>query len=381
MKNARLALAVALATTLTAVAATSAPAKPTATAAPSCSAPQFGLLAPITGPAAGIGKDQQTWARFAVSEFNKNNGTKMKMIEGDTMLDAKEAATVAQQFASNSNIVGVVGPAGSQEVLATAPIFRRGGMVFVSMSATRTDLTTGRLAGFYRVVPTDRVQSATIAGFIGKTLKLKKAFVVDDQSAYSVPLADGIVANLKANGVDATRESVAQTVVDFSALVSKVSDDTDVVVLPWQLAKNAQLFGQQLKEQGKKALVVGSDGVYSPGEFTISGSYVASFWPDVRKVPSAKSAVAGYSAKYGSNFGTFGPATYQAVQVMMAAIQVACRDGVVTRAEMRREVARTNLPTSLLGIPISFTRTGDVVGLQWSLYKVVGGSYNWIRVK
>jgi ABC-type branched-subunit amino acid transport system substrate-binding protein len=72
-------------------------------------------------------------------------------------------------------------------------------------------------------------------------------------------------------------------VTDFSSLVSKIGDDIDVVYLPWQIAANAQIFGQQMKEQGKKAVIFGSDGLDS-GDFKITGSYVSAFAPDIRGI-------------------------------------------------------------------------------------------------
>ena len=75
-----------------------------------------------------------------------------------------------------------------------------------------------------------------------------------------------------------TRNSVNQKVTDFSALVSKIGDEIDVVYLPWQIAANGQIFGQQMKEQGKKAVIFGSDGLDS-GDFKIQGAYISAFAP------------------------------------------------------------------------------------------------------
>ncbi len=58
-----------------------------------------------------------------------------------------------------------------------------------------------------------------------------------------------------------------------------------MVVLPWQVAANAQQFGRNLAEQHKKAVIFGTDGLFSPGTFTITGSYVSSFGPDITAIP------------------------------------------------------------------------------------------------
>src|SRR5207253_5034747 len=82
----------------------------------------IGMMAPITGPAASIGDDQLHWAQFYVQTWNAKHKLKIKLTQGDTQLDPSKASVVAQQFASNSGMVGVIGPAGSQEVVASSPI-------------------------------------------------------------------------------------------------------------------------------------------------------------------------------------------------------------------------------------------------------------------
>src|SRR5258708_7461711 len=132
----------------------------------------IGMLAPITGPAASIGSDQLHWAQFYITQWNKVKGhVKLKLAQGDTQLDPSKASTVAQSFASNSAIMAVIGPAGSDEVQAVAPILKKAGLAFTSGSATRVSLTDGTLKGsFFRVVPNDGVQGPTAASYMTSTL-------------------------------------------------------------------------------------------------------------------------------------------------------------------------------------------------------------------
>jgi branched-chain amino acid transport system substrate-binding protein len=226
-----------------------------ANSAADCTA-SIGVMAPITGDAAELGEEQRNWAQFGLDRFNKENGTKLKMVEGDTQLDPGQASTVAQQFVSNDAIVGVVGPAGSQEIEAAGPLFDRAGMGFVSQSATATELTeSGDYPTFSRVVPQDAVQGPTDAKYMIDELGVKKVLIVDDQTSYSTGIADVLEDELKKGDVQTSRESVNQKQTDFSAIVSKISDDTDVVFLPWQIAANAQQLGKQMQEQGKDALI------------------------------------------------------------------------------------------------------------------------------
>ena len=339
------------------------------TAAPSidCDDAKIGFMGPITGDAAFIGKEQLGFAKYAIRRLGKRNIT---LVEGDTQLDPAQASTVGARFHADTDILAVVGPAGSQEVLAVAPIFKRAARLpFISGSATRTSLTNGSIPNFFRVVPNDSVQSPTIARYVRGTLKAKKVFIVDDQTAYSRPLANGVQANLRAGGVQIERTSVNQKVTDFSALVSRIDDDVDVVFLPWQIAANAQIFGQQMKEQGKDAIIFGSDGLDS-GDFKIQGSYVSAFAPDIRGIKGNAAFIRGYRAKFVSNFG---PPIYVATQAAILAIQKACADGDATRAEVQRNLKRTSIARTVLGARLQFTARGDVKGSKFYIFKLGAG--------
>jgi len=138
---------------------------------------KIGAAIPITGPAASIGIDQLHWAQFFVTRWNATHKKlKVSMAQGDTQLPNVAAATsVAQTFASDSKLLGVVGPAGSQEVIGTTAIFRGAGLGFVSGSATKTTLTDGSRKGFFfRVVPTDAQQGPRIAAYATSKLKVKR---------------------------------------------------------------------------------------------------------------------------------------------------------------------------------------------------------------
>ncbi|MGH3006047.1 MAG: branched-chain amino acid ABC transporter substrate-binding protein [Gaiellaceae bacterium] len=345
-----------------------------------CSA-AIGIMGPFTGDAASIGQEQLNWSRFAIDTFNEENGTDFTLVEGDTQLDPAQASTVAPQFVSNGDIVGVVGPAGSQEIEAVGEIFGREGIAFVSPSATATDLTE-RFETFFRVVPTDDDQGPTDANYMAEEIGAESVLVIDDQSSYSTGLADSTIAALEEAGVTAQRESVSQDQTDFSALVSGVADDTDVVFLPWQIAANAQLFGNQMAEQGKAAVIFGSDGLFSPDDFSIAGSYVSSFAPDITGLddPEIQELVAAYEEEYG-DFGTFGPPTYAATWVVMNAAYGVCQDGEEpSREAVLEAVGETNLEESILGQPITFTEAGDIEDATFFIFQIgEDGSYELIQ--
>jgi len=350
-----------------------------ASAATTSCVASIGMEGPLTGPVAVLGQEQLHFAELAVLADNAANKTKISIVQGDTQLTPSIATTVTQQFTSNPKIVAVVGPAGSQEVEAVGPLMARAGLAFISGSATNATLTSGKYPTFFRTVANDSVQGPQDANYIINNLHPKALMIVDDQEAYSTGLVSTMIPIFQKAGITVDHESVSQKVTDFSSLVAKVTPAMTVVVLPWQIAANAQQFGKDLAQEHKNAVIFGTDGLFSPGTFEITGSYVSSFGPDITAIPADAAIAALAKAKYGS-FGTFGPPVYAATHVIDEAIASVCKSGQTpTRANVLAAIKTTNEATTILGQPISFTSNGDVVNGKFFLFKInSAGKYQLI---
>jgi len=364
-----------------AVIVTSALARSEATATPAqiaaCTNVSLGFVGPLTGPVAFLGQEQISWLRFGVQKYNKANKTGFKVSAGDTRLQAPVARTVARRFVSDRKIMTVIGPSESQAVRVGGNLYEKAGLAAVSGSATAIDLTKGRpYTSFFRVVPNDGIQGPDIINFVSGQLKAKNVVVIDSQDDYSVPLAAAVSSGLRRKNVTVSRESVSVDDTDFSSVVANVGNDVNVVVFATQNATSANTLSNQLREQGKKAVVFGTDGAYSPAQYKPRNGYVSVFAPDLHFDKNARAIVREYN-RYSKNrsFGSFGPATYMAGWVAMTNIAKACRDGSATRAEVTRLTRATNVP-SILGGNIRFDRKGDLRGGAFTIYKVTNGTYS-----
>ena len=341
-------------------------------AKPTCAA-TLGVIAPVTGQAATIGTEIVNWTRLAVANWNAGHHTRFTLVEGDDQLSAAEASTVAQQFASNAKIVGIVGPAASQNVAAAGPILNRAHIAMISPSATQTTLTTsGTLPDFFRVVARDDAQAPTAAGFIIQTLHPKHVMVVDDQSSFSTGLADSAQEIFRKAGIAVDRESISQKATDYSSLVAKAGS-ADVVFITWQLPANIKLFVQQLQAQGRTMPTFATS-------FDGDTTYVSSFSINVHTYAPDAKLRAQYEAKYGQNYtGEFGPPSYVSAQVLMAAVGSLCnRHQAITRTNVLAAVHKVRISHSIIGRMIRFTRHGDLVNGRFYLYKLVGNGYQLI---
>ena len=320
----------------------------------SCERPRVGFLGPLTGRAAFIGKEQVGLARYAARTLG---GGTVRLVEQDTGLEPRRAAAAARALSANPDVLAVVGPAGSQEVLAAAPVFSRGDrLAFVSPSALQSELTNGSIPTFFRVVPSERAQAPTVARLIARRLKARSVAIVDDGTAYSRRLADRVQARLRADGVAVARTAVDPEATRFAAAARRVARTTDAVFIPFHVAATAQLFVQELRRQGVDAPIVGSDTLDSR-DFTVPGSYIPAFAPRVR--------VPGYEGRAPTKFGA--PA-YVATEVAVRAIRAACADGSATRREVLALIRATDRRT-VLG-RIRFTARGERRDAAYAVFRL-----------
>jgi ABC-type branched-subunit amino acid transport system substrate-binding protein len=135
--------------------------------------------------------------------------------------------------------------------------------------------------------------------------------------------------------------------------------------------------GCQLREQGKKAIVFGTDGAYSPSQFKPRSGYVSVFAPDLHFDRKAAAVIAAYRKFVTKDVsGAYGPATYMAGYVAMEAIRKACANGSATRAEVVQKTRSTNVP-SIIGGNIRFDAKGDLKGGgEFVIYKITNGKYS-----
>jgi branched-chain amino acid transport system substrate-binding protein len=350
----------------------------------------IGVAYPATGPAASLGGPQWDWANFAKKTWNKSHKLKLAFVPGDTQLAGNnpQAVQVSHAFASNKKILAVTGPAGSQEVEDSISAYKGGGLGVVSGSATRVALTrptTNPTASretpkgyFFRTVPNDGQQGDNVATFIHKVLKKKNVRIIDDEEAYSQGLAAQVGNDLRAFGATVTTDHISQQNPDYNSVIAAIPNNTQLVYIPWQVPAMAQQFYTQLHANGKKQIVMGSDGTDDPSTFKGAGSYVSGF-----PVDFSAPALSAFKKSHSGNPETFGLPTYTSVMVNAKAVQAACKagHGKTTRAAIRKRLPKIQLTKaqSLLGFPVvflgknhgKFQGPGDMGGsAAFGIYKI-----------
>ncbi len=344
---------------------------------------KIGGAGPFTGDLAKIGTDALQAVQMAVDDFNASGampGVTFTVEVGDDGADPAKAATIAEKFASDESVVGVVGPMTSGAVQAALPILSDANVALITQSATNVNLSTLGFSSFHRICPSDGVQGPSIAKFMIDDLKAESVFIIDDGEAYAKGLADQAEEALTAGGVTVKRAQIAGSDKDFATVLTQVKEmNPTVLFVPLPNPPQAAAIAKQMKSMGFQVQMMGADGTHDGELMTAAGGategmYSTVLGPLPETLDSAKPFLDKYIAKYQVT-SAFTAQSYEATNVLLEAIKsVGVVDGKIDRAAVNAALSASNY-TGILGFPIAFTPEGDLVGGGITVLQVKGSDF------
>ena len=344
----------------------------------------------FTGDAAAPCMEIYHSAQLAVDEWNAKGGiqgVKIEHVMGDDALDAAQGLNVAQKFAADRTMYGVVGPPVSHIAQATLKTYGRHSLVCVTTAASKPGLTESGFNHFFRVNARNDAHGVNCARFIAENLKARKVAILNEKVAYCENMSTQTIKALKALGVtDIYQDTIVAGAKDFSPVLTKVKAyNPDVLFFVATAAPDQAIGVRQARELGIDAVFFGTEGARDKGDFieasegAAEGAYVYHFGPDIYSIPEAASYVKAYEATYGTLSG-FGPPAYEAMNILLAAIDRAAADGSISREEVRDEMAKTKNYHGILGFPVTFDEKGDLKGGATYIFQVQGKDFKQITV-
>ena len=124
---------------------------------------RIGHVAPISGPTAHLGKDNENGARMAIDELNAKGtmigGKKVKfeLLAEDDGADPKQGTAAAQKLV-DAKVNGVIGHLNSGTTIPASKIYFDAGIPQISPSATNPKYTQQGFKTTFRVVANDDQQ-------------------------------------------------------------------------------------------------------------------------------------------------------------------------------------------------------------------------------
>ena len=289
---------------------------------------KIGHVAPLTGPIAHLGKDNENGARLAIEEINKSglliDGKKvvLTLVPEDDAEDPKTATQVAQKLV-DAKVAGVVGHLNSGTSIPASKIYSDAGITQVSPSATNPDFTNQGFKTTYRLVATDAQQGPALANYVVNTLKAKTVAIIDDSTQYGKGLADEFEKTIKAAGVKVvTREASNNKATDFKAILTKVKGKKPDVIMYGGMDATGGPLTKQAAELGIKAKVVGGDGMCTEKLAELAGEAVINVTCSEAGMALSKMAQGAdfqkrYKERFNADVQIYAPFTYDAVYVLV----------------------------------------------------------------
>ena len=298
---------------------------------------KIGHVAPISGPSAHLGKDNENAARMAIDELNAKgvviNGQKvtLQLISEDDGADPKQGTAVAQKLV-DAHVNGVVGHLNSGTTVPASKIYNDAGIVQISPATTAPVYTRQRFPGAFRVVASDAKLGGTLSKYAIEKLQAKNIAVIDDRTTYGQGVADEFVKGTKKPGVKVVgREFTSASATDYTAILTSIKAKKPDLVFFGGMDSVAGPMLKQMKALGINAVFMGGDGMCTDALGRLAGAGLGEgrvYCAEAGGVkgPQEKGMEdfrARYKKKFNMDVQLYAPYVYDAVMVMATAMQTA----------------------------------------------------------
>ena len=359
-------------------------------AAPAAPAPKpevvvkLGHVAPMTGPQAHLGKDNENGAVLAVEELNAQGleigGAKVKfeLVAEDDQADPKQGSIVAQKLV-DAKVNGVIGHLNSGTTIPASKLYADAGIPQVSGSATNPKYTQQGFATAFRVMANDVQQGKALGEFAAKQ-GVKTVAIVDDRTAYGQGLADEFKKAAETSGLKVVAtEYTNDKATDFKAILTKIKSKKAELVFFGGMDAQGGPMVKQMKELGIKAKFLGGDGACTPEFMKLGGPASEGQYCSLPGMPLEKLAKGPefkdkFAKKFGAEIQLYAPYVYDAVMVVADSMK---RADSVEPAKYLPELGKTKYDgvTAL----IEFDPLGDLKGGAISVYQYKGGKLEYVE--
>ena len=360
-----------------------------ATAAPAAPAEEtvtvtIGHAGPLTGGIAHLGKDNENGARLAVEEAtakkHKIGGKTVRFVlQGeDDQADPKLGPMLAQKFA-DAKVAGVVGHLNSGVTIPASAVYNQNNLPMVSGSATNPKLTEQGFKNIFRLCARDDQQGPAVAQYL-QSMKMKKVAIVDDATAYGEGLANEVEKKLKEVGIQiVAREKTNDKATDFKAILTKMKGRAPDAVFYGGMDATGGPMLKQARELGIQAAFSFGDGACTETMKQLAGEKVAEglicSQAGLPVVAASKTFLDAYKAKYNVDPIIYAPFTYDAANVLIAAMLKA---DSADPAKYLPELQKISV-TGATG-PIAFDDKGDRKDAEVTIFTMKGGKLEPVAI-
>ena len=340
---------------------------------------KLGHAAPLTGPQAHLGKDNENGVVLAVEDVNAANiringrPLKLEFMSEDDQADPRQGTQVASKFV-DAKVAAVIGHMNSGTTIPASKTYHDAGLPQISPSATNPMYTHQGFKNAFRLMANDEQQGKALGVFAAQTLKAKTVAVIDDKTAYGEGVAKEFAKSALANGIQVVAEvHTDDKAMDFSAILTKAKSKKPDVIFFGGMDPQAAPMAVQLKRLGITSTLLLADGGCTPGFITAAGNASEGQYCSLPGVPLTQmQGGAKFEQRYKARFNNaeiqlYAPNAYDSVMVLVEAIK---RAQSIEPAKIVAELHKTNYPG--VTAQVQFDENGDIKDGAISFYKVQG---------
>lgn len=296
---------------------------------------KIGHVAPLSGPQAHYGKDNENGARMAIEELNARGMTiagkkvKFELVAEDDAADPKQGTAVAQKLC-DAKVAGVVGHLNSGTTIPAAKVYNDCGIPHITGSSTNPSLMKPGYNTSFRIIANDNALGAGLASYAADTLKLKTVAIVDDRTAYGQGVAEAFKKTALAKGMKVVDEEFTNDkATDFMAILTAIKSKNPDAIFFGGMDPQAGPMLRQMEQLGMgKVKYFGGDGVctteiakLAAGAKTLENVICAEGGTSLAKMPGGLAWKARYDAKYPGQYQIYSPYTYDATMLFADAMK------------------------------------------------------------
>ena len=345
----------------------------------------IGHAAPLSGPLAHLGRDNENGARLAIEELNAQgvfigaDKVRLQLQSEDDAGDPVQAAVVAQKLVE-SKVAGVVGHMNSGATIAASRIYVAAGIPQISPSATNPEYTRQAFKTAFRVLADDTQLGRTLGKYAVGSLMAKTVAVVDDRTDYGRGVAEEFAKAVVAAGAKiVSKYSTSDKATDFGPILAGIRRKRPDIVFFGGMDAVAGPMLRQMKSLTIPSRFMGGDGICTADLAKLAGNAVADdkvFCAEAGGVEG--DARAGldqfknrYRARFNNDIELYAPYAYDAVNLMVAAMVKA---GSTDPAKYLPVLAATSGYQGITGT-IAFDLKGDVRNGAVTIKTLRGGKF------
>jgi branched-chain amino acid transport system substrate-binding protein len=297
---------------------------------------KIGFNIELTGDIPKVGEGSKFTGEMRKEEINKAGGLKvgdktyqLEFIYEDNEAKAESAAAAATKLITSDEVLAIIGPQASKQAVPGGEIANNLMTPMITPWSTNPATTKDRPYVF-RACFLDPFQGPVAANFVTDEFGAKKAAVLYDiASDYPKGLAEYFKAafeKIHGEGSVVAFETFTTKDRDFSAQLTKiVNSGADVLFTP-QYYDEVPLIAKQAHELGWKKPIMGSDSWGSAELMGLCGDdckglFFSTHYAAAGAKGATKEFIDKYTAKYGYIPDDVGALTWDAINLMLQAIQ------------------------------------------------------------